>query len=1221
MSKAVKLARAVGTGGVLEDGEIQAAQVSGLATVASTNSYTDLINKPTIPSVAGLASETYVNTQINNLIDGAPGTLNTLKEIADQLSTDQSAVGALTAVVNSKASTASLAAVATSGSYTDLINKPAGGTTYLKKTANYTAADRDGIIADTSGGVFTVFLPATPTLGMQVAIVDGHNWGANSLTVGRNGSTIEGLAEDLTLDIAGVSVQLIYDGATWEVFAQAGVLGANTITASNITGLATVATSGSYTDLTNKPTVISLKVSSIDYPGDDLAANPAGGQAITLTGTGFEATPVVYIGGVIAPSVTFVSSTELLVTTPARTAGTYDIYVVNPGGATAIMVFGISYSGTPAWTTPAGSLGTFDGAFSVQLQASGDAPITYSLTSGSVLPSGVTLSSGGLLTGSGIALDQTFNFSVTAIDGQNQDTPRSFLISITVGDAFFRNVSLLLSGNGTNGRQNNTFLNSSTLTSSAPVAIINAKVYSTFGSGTRSANYAVEYSNDGITWTTAFSGVMQSNSCGLITGTGGGGSYGSYMYWRYVVNSSVVQHHPRVSRIVLSTATTDYNIVVFVADNCSDSGEIPNQNAIFFNSTLITRNGNTTQGLFSPYGTLWSNNFIGPTSTSGNFGTGNYLTTATNAAFELGSGNWTFETWYCPTAKLNSFPRIFQIGNGSSPWGNGNSWALMDRHNDAPTKFSWACVNLGVNALLLTSNTTVQNGVWYHLAVVRNANTFTLYVNGIAEATYTNSGSVSVSSSCAAVIGSSGAGDSDLNGIVSNLRLVKGTALYTANFTPSTSPLTAVSGTSLLTCADNRFMDDSSNNFALSTVINNGNISVQRFSPFAPPAAYSPATTSGSAYFDGSGDYLTVAASSAFNFGTGDYTIEGWVNSSSTTWTLYGTGGGGSIDQFVCDGGILYWGYQDGPPSNFGIVNFFTLSDLNQWVHVAVSRSGTTQRCFKNGVVMGTITTSTSYGSSTASPEIGRRRDGSYLTTGYISNLRVVKGTGVYTSAFTPPTAPLTAIPGTSLLTSFTGAAIVDSAAQNNLETVGNAQISTSVVKYGTGSLSFDGNGDYLTSASSPNFAFGTGDFTVEAWIYANALNGERGFIQTSATVGGLQTSYTDGIAIFANGPGNGLVAQVGGVSLSSGNVITTNAWYHVALTRNSGSCRMFINGVLVAGPTTNASNLAGTNVCIGGYYNTSFLWNGYIDDLRITKGVARYTANFTPPTEQLKDR
>lgn len=112
---------------------------------------------------------------------------------------------------------------------------PAGGLTYLYKTANYTAADKEGVLADTSGGAFTVTLPATPATGNQVVVADaGSFWGTNNLTVGRNGSTIGGLAENLVCDITGASVQLVYDGTTWEVYAQIGGNGGNAVTLAGV---------------------------------------------------------------------------------------------------------------------------------------------------------------------------------------------------------------------------------------------------------------------------------------------------------------------------------------------------------------------------------------------------------------------------------------------------------------------------------------------------------------------------------------------------------------------------------------------------------------------------------------------------------------------------------------------------------------------------------------------------------------------------------------------------------------------------------------------------------------------------------------------------------------------------------------------------------------------------------------------------------------------------
>lgn len=110
----------------------------------------------------------------------------------------------------------------------DLVIK--GGIEYIKKTANYTAVTKDGIIADTGAGTFTVELPSSPAIGDQVFIVDGNNFGTTNLTVGRNGSTIEGLSEDLILDIQGVSVQFIYSGSTWDVYAQVGGTGGTVVT-------------------------------------------------------------------------------------------------------------------------------------------------------------------------------------------------------------------------------------------------------------------------------------------------------------------------------------------------------------------------------------------------------------------------------------------------------------------------------------------------------------------------------------------------------------------------------------------------------------------------------------------------------------------------------------------------------------------------------------------------------------------------------------------------------------------------------------------------------------------------------------------------------------------------------------------------------------------------------------------------------------------------------
>ena len=98
---------------------------------------------------------------------------------------------------------------------------------YIEKTANYTAKVGEKILASTSGGAWTLTLPSSPTAGARIVVADHDDWSTNNLTVARNGNNIEGDAEDMTLDIGGALVEFVWDGANWQVYAQAGVEGGN----------------------------------------------------------------------------------------------------------------------------------------------------------------------------------------------------------------------------------------------------------------------------------------------------------------------------------------------------------------------------------------------------------------------------------------------------------------------------------------------------------------------------------------------------------------------------------------------------------------------------------------------------------------------------------------------------------------------------------------------------------------------------------------------------------------------------------------------------------------------------------------------------------------------------------------------------------------------------------------------------------------------------------
>ena len=607
------------------------------------------------------------------------------------------------------------------------------------------------------------------------------------------------------------------------------------------------------------------------------------------------------------------------------------------------------------------------------------------------------------------------------------------------------------------------------------------------------------------------------------------------------------------------------------------------------NNFTITRNGNTTQGTFTPYGSNWSNYFDG---------TGDYLATPSSAAFGFGTGDFTIEAF----ANLSE-GKVFGL-----PDGTGDALICYQVFPSGQIVVYYPVIGnfFSVSGL---------NNTWTHIAVTRSSGTLRVFFNGVISGSPTADSMSWPTGSFEIGRGTSISPTSPANGYISNVRVVKGTAVYTANFTPPTAPLTAITNTSLLTCQSNRFIDNSTNNF---TITRNGDVSVQRFNPFGASTAYSTSVIGGSGYFDGTGDYLSVASNAAFGYGTGDFTIECWFNINSIPG---GSNGYFLIDQRTTGSQAAICAYVYSDATLVLIVNGGTVITggtviPNQWNHFALARSGTTTKMFLNGVQVGSNYTDTNnYASLPVIIAARFQFDAGQFFPGYISNFRVVKGTALYTTTFTPPATPLTAITNTSLLLNDTNAGIIDNAMMNDLETVGNAQISTSVSKFGGGSMAFDGTDDRLTAPASPNLAFNIGNFTVEGWIYTGST-GNLGVFQISGTAGGLQANQTNNTAVYCNNLVLG--AYYGGTYKDGTTPIVANTWTHFALVRSSSVTRLYVNGVLDSGFGSNSDtqNYTGQNICVGGYYGTSNLFNGYIDDLRITNGYARYTANFTPPTQ-----
>ena len=679
---------------------------------------------------------------------------------------------------------------------------------------------------------------------------------------------------------------------------------------------------------------------------------------------------------------------------------------------------------------------------------------------------------------------------------------------------------------------------------------------------------------------------------------------------------------PHVSSFSLSfiffVENSRYTILLASTTNTSVNKNITDSST---NNHTITVNGNATAGSYSPY----------PDSKySANMNGGDLYYLSSSADWNLGS-NWTIEGWFYPTAQPTETCRLFMFGT------NGGSAAMGIGLNSDMT---WGGGGAFANGAMFNLPQGYLNQ-WQHVAWVRdgNSNTGTIYVNGVASAGSYSGPAVQAAGNVDLKIGYDTVGTVayQYQGYIADLRITK-SAVYTSNFTPATERLTSsdvLTDTKLLTFNRAYLKDESASEHGIA--INAGNPRLTAFSPF-DKLKYSVTDNGGSVNFNGSSDWLTAPASLLAYDANATFTIEGWVYHEARTTAsqnyhsqaLFGKGDTYFNFGIIGTGHLLFYHY-DGTART---LNSASPILPGTWTHVAAVVSGGTVTLYINGK-SAPGATGTWYGIQAAGHSqnvtIGRPSTNAAANyfNGSFSDLRI-SDSAVYTSDFTPPTTPLSST-GSVFHLKGTDASIVDISNNNSLRLFYNTTGSTTQTKFAnTKSIYFDGTDDYLQTPTSFSNSLGTSDFTIELW-----LNGANTQGQDASLVADYAPSWaanSSSLHYRHSNPsvGSGKIAywmynhSSSAAMLVSTTTTSADTWYHLAVTREGSTFRMFVDGVLEASATSSVSIdsnrekfyiigsvLAGTA--------NSTMFNGYMQDIRITKGLARYTANFTPPTKPLE--
>ena len=658
--------------------------------------------------------------------------------------------------------------------------------------------------------------------------------------------------------------------------------------------------------------------------------------------------------------------------------------------------------------------------------------------------------------------------------------------------------------------------------------------------------------------------------------------------------------------VLLATAVDTYD-----NNNITDSST---------NNHSIIVHGGAHAGTFSPYRSGgYSMHFDG---------SGDKLTVnASPADFNFGTSSFTIEAWIYPTGSAGPIFNTHRAGTASgyylSTTGSNNRLIWGQYGQSSGNGDYWS----EYNAFVLNE--------WQHVSINRDSDSsnFKLYVNGVLQMTTTNANNFS-SYNYGPYIGGydSGGTQYDFEGYISDLVVTNGSILRTGGtsvgdvaFTPPTEALEPDANTVLLISNLPYIKDSSSNSHDITT---NGNTTTQPLSPY-DYVEYEPTAHGGSVYFDGTGDCISISNPPA-TLGANDWTFETWYYSSGTleksSLLSQGPANGTTVSDFTImpSGQVLMQTYQH--PSIGGTGNVVLYQSAagiikeDDWYHIALTHeydgsNGGTYTYYVNGNQIGNVTYTNGYhwnigNIATQNIGIGIYKYTDLVNDGsqYYSDWKISNSV-TYTSNFTPPTAPQSSS-SASLHIKGTDASIIDKSQTTNIQLFDNTTGSTGRVKFtGSKSIYFDGSGDYLRANMTP---IGTDDFTIEFWYNAVSTPPDYSCIFS-------QNSTGNNLRIFLQSDRFQFWIGQTPTIFSSTGFLTLDHWYHIALVKNSGTIYLYIDGTLI-GSAPNTSAFLTSTIDIGHEpANSHNTIHGYIQDFRITKGLARYTANFTPPTEPFK--